>query len=183
MLKAILAVLAAFMLGIAAANATTLLSASEKDTQRPQTSEQAGLETKASNYLDSIFGKNANTEVTSPKDRVKESQILVSKDKITLDIPNAIWATFTDTNSMDPVLDSGSNAIEIIPSSEDDLEVGDIVAYESEYAKGLIIHRIVHKASDEKGTYFVLKGDNNPTSDPGRVRYSQIRSVVVAIIY
>jgi len=63
------------------------------------------------------------------------------------------------------------------------LSVGDIAAYSSDFADGTIIHRIVHIGNDEQGKYFVLKGDNNPTSDPGRVRFSQIKSVVVAIIY
>jgi len=119
----------------------------------------------------------------SPKDRVAEKQIEVYSDRIILDIQNAQWARFTDTKSMEPIIHSGSNAIEIVPQSEDDIQVGDIVSYESDYTDGFIIHRVVYKGEDEEGIYFILKGDNLATSDPGRVRFDQIQRVVVAIIY
>jgi hypothetical protein len=125
----------------------------------------------------------ASKEVASPADRVSENQIHVYKDKILINLVDAQWSTFTDTNSMDPVLDYGANAIQVVPESEDDVNVGDIVSYESEYAEGTIIHRVIEKGADEDGTYFILKGDNNSKADPGKVRFSQIKKVVVAIIY
>lgn len=123
------------------------------------------------------------TPMASPKDRVPENAIIVYGDRVLLDLQNAQWSTFTDTHSMEPVIMHGSNAIQIVPRSADELQVGDIVSYESEYAKGTIIHRIVYKGEDESGVYFVMKGDNLPTSDPGRIRFEQIRRVVVAIVY
>lgn len=122
-------------------------------------------------------------ERNSPKDRIPEKAIEVYGDRVVLDIQGAQWSTFTDTNSMDPILDQGANAIQLVPQSVDDIEVGDIISYNSEYAKGTIIHRVVYKGEDEQGVYFVVKGDNLPTSDPGRVRFDQIERVVVAIIY
>jgi len=119
----------------------------------------------------------------SPMDRIPEKAIVVYKDRIILDIQNAQWATFTNTHSMEPVITAGANAIEIVPKSEDEIKVGDIVSYKSEYAEGYIIHRVVYKGQDEKGTYYIMKGDNILTNDPGRVRFSQIQRVVVAIIY
>lgn len=119
----------------------------------------------------------------SPKDRIPEKAIEVYKDRIILDISNAQWSSFTDTHSMEPVIFKGANAIEITPTSEDDIKVGDIVSYKSDYADGTIIHRVVYKGQDEKGTYFVMKGDNLPASDPGRVRFSQMQRVVVGLIY
>ncbi len=182
MFKNILAIALAFVVGFAAAGLYSNLALAEKNLQVPENNADGGYEIGPTEYLSAIFAKD-NKEINSPRDRVKETQIFVGKDKVTLDIPNAHWATFTDTNSMDPIIDDGSNAIEVVPQSESDLEIGDIVAYESEYADGLIIHRIAYIGTDADGKYFVLKGDNNPTSDPGRVRFSQIKSVVVAIIY
>ncbi|RJQ17085.1 signal peptidase I [Candidatus Woesearchaeota archaeon] len=121
--------------------------------------------------------------VKTPSDRIKENQIEVYSNRVVLDIKDPEWAMFTATGSMEPVLNENSHAIEVVPKSEDEIQVGDIVAYKSQYAEGTIIHRVVYKGNDEDGTYFVLKGDNNPTSDPGRVRFSQIKRVVVAIIY
>jgi hypothetical protein len=181
MFKTILAITLAFIVGFAAAGMYSNVH-SEKNLQLPENNDEGGYEIGPTDYFNTLFS-NDNKEIASPGDKVAESQIFVGKDKVTLDIQNAHWATFTDTNSMDPIIDEGANAIEVTPKSEDDLEVGDIVAYESEYADGLIIHRIVHIGNDEEGTYYVLKGDNNPTSDPGRIRFGQIKSIVVAIIY
>lgn len=140
-----------------------------------------------------IFSNKA-PEKTSPSDTIKEENIRVYKNRVeikledqtenewlmVLNLKNVSWSRFTDTNSMDPVLDKEANAIRIkVPCEE--IEVGDIISYK--YEEGIIIHRIVHKEKDEKGTYFVTKGDNNPVSDPGKVRCEQVLGKVVAILY
>ena len=84
---------------------------------------------------------------------------------------------------MDPVIDAGANAIHIIPKSVDEINVGDIVAYNSIYSDGTLIHRIIEKNTDKDGVYFILKGDNSPRQDPGKIRFHQIRRVLVAVIY
>ncbi len=122
-------------------------------------------------------------EVASPSDWVKENQIGVYSSNIILDIKNAEWASFTDTHSMEPVLSSRANAIEIVPKTSDEVNVGDIVSYKSDYADGTIIHRVIEKSYDDKGVYFIMKGDNNPEADPGKIRFSQLQRVVVAVIY
>ncbi len=129
------------------------------------------------------FSAGSANELPSPSDWVKEGQIEVTKSGVFIDIKDAAWATFTDTNSMDPVIDFGANAIEIVPRSEDDIHTGDIVSYKSAYAEGTIIHRVIGSGYDENGKYFVLKGDNNSGADPGKVRFSDIHGVVVAIVY
>jgi hypothetical protein len=122
-------------------------------------------------------------ERPSPGDHIPESDIIVYGDRVILDIQGAQWSTFTDTNSMDPIIDQGANAIQKVPKSVDEIGVGDIISYESEFADGIIIHRVVEKGQDENGVYFVAKGDNLPTNDPGKIRFNQIKRVVVAIVY
>ncbi|MBN2112024.1 signal peptidase I [Candidatus Woesearchaeota archaeon] len=124
-----------------------------------------------------------NKERDSPSDWVGEDEIHVYSDRVVIDISNPQWATFTNTNSMDPVIDSGSNAIEIAPQSTKQLKVGDIISYESEYIDGTVIHRIVDIGEDSNGWYCKTKGDNNPFEDPGKIRFGQIKRVLVAIIY
>ena len=120
-------------------------------------------------------------EVASPADHISEEQIKVYDDKIIIDVQGAQWANFANTNSMDPFLDSGSNALQLVPTSVDDIAVGDIVSYKK--GNDRIIHRVVFIGEDEKGIYYIVKGDNNPTSDPGKVRFEQIDRVLFAIIY
>lgn len=134
-------------------------------------------------------------ERASPSDTIKEEHIRVYKNGVYVDIKNgedewlvqldlqdATWSTFLDTNSMDPLFDVGANTIRIEVSCPTELSVGDIVTYKHDQY-GLVIHRIVVKDVDELGPYFVLKGDNNPVSDPGKVRCEQIQGKVVGILY
>ncbi|MDO8661097.1 MAG: hypothetical protein Q7K43_04360 [Candidatus Woesearchaeota archaeon] len=129
------------------------------------------------------FGAGVASERASPGDHISENQIQVLKDKIILDIKNAQWSTFTDTNSMDPVLDKGANALQIVPDSASEIQVGDIISYENELVGGTVIHRVIETGSDDSGWFALVKGDNNPYKDANKVRFSQIRRVVVAIVY
>ncbi len=159
--KQVITVLLAFMLGLIFNDAYSELSSVE----RPLSLFQDGV------------------EKDSPGDWIKEDQIKVYNDRIIIDLKDAEWASFMDTNSMDPVLDETANAIQIIPKSADDIHVGDIISYKSDYADGTIIHRIIKISSDEEGWYCIVKGDNNQSPDPGKIRFKQIKRVLVAIIY
>ena len=138
-----------------------------------------------STFISEVFAHDGSAieELASPGDYVSEDAIHVYTDRVILDVSNPQWAKFTDTNSMDPILDEGTNAIEIVPQSPSDLQVGDIISYRSTTLDAVIIHRIISIGLDADGTYYTLKGDNNPGPDPERVRFSQIQRKVIAIIY
>ncbi len=122
-------------------------------------------------------------EVKSPFNHVKQDQIHVYEDRIVIDIQGASWAEFTDTNSMDPVIDIEANSIEITPVSTDDVHVGDIIAYKPKDFKGYLIHRVINISEDNQGWYATVKGDNLKNPDPEKVRFDQITGVLVGIIY
>ena len=119
----------------------------------------------------------------SPNDWIEEKDIFVTDDQVVIKIDNPKWASFTDTNSMDPILDDKTNAIEIVPQYPGQIEVGDIISYHGDYFKGVVIHRVIEKGVDDEGIYFILKGDNNQEPDPGKVRFDQVERVLVAVIY
>jgi len=133
--------------------------------------------------LEMPFGLFGVKEVDSPFNHVKKDQIHVFQDRIVIDLENARWAEFTDTNSMDPVLDAEANSLEIVPSSVEDIHIGDIVVYDPDGYDGLIIHRVVDMDYDSEGWYATVKGDNLTRSDPEKVRFDQIEGVLVGIIY
>ena len=124
----------------------------------------------------------ATLERPSPHDRIQEQDIHVLPDQVIIDLKDAQWSTFTDTNSMDPIIDAGANAIQRVPRSEDDIHVGDIISYEPTTYPGIVIHRVISVGNDGQW-YAVTKGDNNPYPDPQKVRFSQIKRVLVAVIY
>lgn len=163
----ILLVIAFFALGWASANIINSLALDKK------------IETtNTEKTFPSIFTQG---EKASPYDRIKEEQIHVYKDKVVIDVENAEWAAFTNTNSMDPVIDSEANAIEVVPKSEQDIHIGDIVSYDTE--AGTVIHRVVQTGYDTNGWYAVMQGDNNPLADPEKVRFGQVRRVLVMVVY
>lgn len=141
------------------------------------------MQNPADSGLDSLNEAGNGLDLPSPGNHILEDSIHVYKDKIVIDIENARWAKFLDSNSMDPIIDSGANSIELVPKSPEQLQVGDIVSYESKYAEGIFIHRIIEIGEDELGWYCRLKGDNLDNIDPGRIRFNQIHGVVVGILY
>lgn len=126
----------------------------------------------------SILG---GTELSSPGDWIKEEQIKVYPQRVILEVQGASWASFTDTNSMDPFIDETSNAIEIKPRHPDEVKVGDVISYNTPY--GVFIHRVIEKGNDDKGHYYIVKGDNNRFRDPFKVRFDEVQGVVVAVVY
>ena len=69
------------------------------------------------------------------------------------------------------------------PASPAILDVGDIISFYPSFAEGLVVHRIIEIGNDNKGWYARTKGDNNPSADPGKVRFEDIHGVIVAILY
>ena len=84
---------------------------------------------------------------------------------------------------MDPIIDKNTNTIEIIPNNPEQLQTGDIISYKSSIYNIIVIHRIVDIKEDADGIYFITKGDNNPIADKEKVRFEQIKGVVVGVIY
>lgn len=131
--------------------------------------------------FDTLF--KGNIELESPQDHISENDIHVFNNKIVVDVKDASWSTFTNTNSMDPFIDTGANGLEIKPTSQTQVKTGDIISYKPESKNGLVIHRVVATGHDSNGWYAKTKGDNNPTVDPGKVRFNQIHGVLIGVIY
>ena len=136
-----------------------------------------------SKVFEKTLGNQNNSENISPSDRLKERDIRLYSKRVIIEIDGPILAGFTDTKSMEPVINKDSNAIEVVPKNVDKINVGDIISYNSNFSEGPIIHRVVEKGYDEKGLYFRTKGDNLPYIDPEKIRKEQVLRVVVGILY
>ncbi len=118
--------------------------------------------------------------VSAPSDYVFEEDIIVLKDRVILRIEGVTLSNYVDSGSMVPVLDKGANGIRVVPKSEDDVDVGDIVSFRN--GGILIVHRVVEKGVDDDGVWFEVKGDANLVGD-GRIRFGDIEYVTVGVIY
>lgn len=115
-----------------------------------------------------------------PGDWVKENNIQVFNDKIVIYVDNAILSRYAGTGSMLPTFGDSANGIRIIPNSAEEIKIGDIVSFERNNL--MVVHRVVEKGTDENGTWFVTKGDNNSESDE-KIYFENIKYVTIGIIY
>ncbi len=132
--------------------------------------------------LENPFSNGFNFSGTdkAPHDFIKENQIEILDDKVIIHLNDASISRYAATGSMKPTLDENSNGIRIIPTSEEEIEIGDIITFKQ--GNDLIVHRVIDKGTDNNGVYFITKGDNNTISD-GKVRFKDIKYVTVVIIF
>ena len=119
--------------------------------------------------------------VNSPSDHILSKELHVFSDKAVIDKENLIWAEVQNTHSMEPVLNVNSISLELTPHKPFDIQVGDIISFEQ--GSIVIIHRVIHTGEDDLGWFAVAKGDNNGEPDPYKIRFDDIRGVVVGILY
>ncbi len=122
-------------------------------------------------------------ELISPQSRISEDDVYIFGDHILIEISDASGAIYADTNSMDPVLDDGAIGLEIVPSSEDSIHIGDIVSFRTYWSNSLIVHRVIMIGEDDQGWYCITKGDNSAFTDPGKLRFEDIEYVLIGVLY
>ena len=126
-------------------------------------------------------GSQKYEEGYHPKTRIGMDKIKVYKSKVLINEKEIKYGTVKGTNSMLPLIYKGATVLYKIPESEEDIKVGDIVVFRTK--RGYVIHRIVDKSRDEKGVYYITKGDNNRFRDGYKIRFENIVYVVVGVIY
>jgi len=117
----------------------------------------------------------------SPSNHISGKEVHVYSDRAVLYQKGLIWARVKNTHSMEPTLNSNSITLEKKPDLISQIKEGDIISYSHESL--VIIHRVVKIGSDEKGWFVITKGDNNEVNDSYKVRFTDIKGIVVGIIY
>lgn len=125
-------------------------------------------------------GFNFSDMKSAPNDSVKENQIEIYDDRVVINIKGASMSRYAATGSMKPVFDENANGIRIVPKSEDEINIGDIITFKE--GDSLIVHRVIEKGVDGSGTYFITKGDNNTISD-GKIRFKDIKYKTIVMIW
>ena len=120
--------------------------------------------------------------VVAPEKSLNLGDIEVYPNKIIINLQNASLSRYAATGSMNPTLNENSKGIKIPITEKKQLHVGDIITYLDNNSGDLIIHRIIAIGFDEKGDFYMTKGDNNLVSD-GKIRFQQIRYKLVVLVY
>lgn len=119
-------------------------------------------------------------EESAPYNFIEEEDILVLNNSILINFSDYVLSKYDSSHSMVPLLDAGANGIGIKPESPENLHVGDIISFKK--GDNLIVHRIIKKGVDDSGIFFITKGDNNFFND-GKIRFEEIDSVLVILVY
>lgn len=119
----------------------------------------------------------------APSIRLNFSDIKVYKDRVVFYINNPELINIIGNHSMVPVVDTGHKSVGIIPKDVNDIKLGDIVVFNIKNGKGYMGHRIIKTGYDEKGIYYLTKGDNKKKIDTGKLRFNDIVYVLIMVIY
>ena len=111
---------------------------------------------------------------------VSDEKISADSEKVVLYIDNPYLIKYTPSKSMGLMLGVNSTGIGVKPDSPDNISVGNIISFFKD--NSFIAHRVVKKGEDSNGIYFITRGDNN-LKDDGKIRFEEIDSVLVAIVY
>jgi hypothetical protein len=117
-----------------------------------------------------------------PKPFLSNGQGLLSENHlqnyVQIEIPNREFKTTQSatTGSMHPTISNTADLIEIIPEKED-LGIGDIITFDCNGKS--IRHRII---KIENGIY-TTKGDNNKSPDNCIVKFEDIKTKIVGVLY
>ncbi|MEM4263286.1 MAG: hypothetical protein QW666_00110 [Candidatus Woesearchaeota archaeon] len=116
------------------------------------------------------------------QDRIESDQIQLYKDKLVIHAEGLMYARVEDTKSMEPLLSKNSHTIEKKVNSPDELKTGDIISFYEQSVGKIIVHAIIETGFDELGWYARTTGYNNIYADPWKVRFENIKGVVVGIL-
>lgn len=97
-------------------------------------------------------------------------------------------ATFSDTDSMLPLIDYQTTGIVKPVTSDTPINLGDIITYFHHYDSSVntnyyYVHRVIRTGEDENGTYYITQGDHNIEEDDVKVRKEDMRELLVGLIW
>lgn len=125
------------------------------------------------------FGGTEGSAIS--QDRITGNQIHLYKDKLVIAAEGLMYAKVEDTKSMEPILSKNSHTIEAFPVIEN-LKAGDIISFYEPSVSTVVVHMIIEIGYDEQGWYARTSGYNNVYADPWKVRFENIKGVVVGVL-
>ena len=118
--------------------------------------------------------------ISTPTGNIQNNNITVYSDRIVIRVSNATISNYENTGSMTPLIGSSAHGIRIVPQSEDEINIGDLVSFNM--SGKMIIHRVIFKSQDSQGVFFITRGDATQIEDPP-IRFSDIQYKTIGILY
>lgn len=114
---------------------------------------------------------------------LEDVEFLIYENSLLIKYPELELVTGKNTTSMHPAIGIGHSGIVTLQFDPDDLQVGNIIAYNSSSTDVLIAHRIIEIVEDADGKCYMVQGDSNSVADRECVQSSQIEYLFVGAIF
>ena len=111
---------------------------------------------------------------------IPESSLKASPTRFCINHPSLRYVQVA-SSSMDPFITPLSTVVEIVPSSPDDISVGDIISFYRPEINDVVMHSVVEIVPDRGAIMYRTKGFNQPP-DPWIVPFSDVKGLVVAVV-
>jgi len=110
--------------------------------------------------------------------RVSFNAIKVYPDEIVIEYPGLKYAKI-NSNSMAPVITDKSVVFEKVPSSADEIQIGDIISFYEPSVDSIVLHLVVEIVEQNGTVYYSTKGVANEEVDEWLVPFENVKGIMV----
>jgi len=110
--------------------------------------------------------------------RVSFNDIKVYPDEIVIEYPGLKYAKI-NSNSMAPVITDKSVVFEKVPSSADEIQIGDIISFYEPSVDSIVLHLVVEIVEQNGTVYYSTKGVANEEVDEWLVPFENVKGIMV----
>ena len=107
--------------------------------------------------------------------------IKVYNDEVRIETSGIRYAK-VNSNSMAPIITDTSTVLEKVPSSENEISVGDVISFYEPSVDKIVLHAVIDIVAKDSQTLYKTKGTANPEADPWLVPFENVKGVLVGVI-
>jgi hypothetical protein len=120
-------------------------------------------------------------EIPSPQIRIGTDSIAFLPDKVIINKPGIMGSTYTNTNSMDPILDQGMTGLSYPVNKDTELYEGDIITYDINGR--LYTHTIKYILQNNNEKIYIVSGTTSNFLLNSKVPHNKVLYVKVGNIF
>ncbi len=113
--------------------------------------------------------------------RIPFEAIKVYPDEVRIEYPGLRYARVT-SDSMAPLITHDSIVFEKIPTSADEIHVGDIISFYEPSIDKVVLHMVIGIAEQDGQQYFQTKGVANSDEDAWLVPFEHVKGIFVGTV-
>jgi len=113
--------------------------------------------------------------------RIPFDAIKVYPEEVRIQYPGLRYARVT-SDSMAPLITHDSIVFEKVPTSADEIHVGDIISFYEPTIDKVVLHMVIGIIEQDGQQYFQTKGAANPDEDAWLVPFEHVKGIFVGTV-